>query len=72
VRCPDPVPVPRRSVPDALHVRRGQVDLVDDRNDLQVVLQRQIKVGQGLGLDPLGRVDEKKTPSQEARERETS
>ncbi|OQA43229.1 MAG: hypothetical protein BWY52_01948 [Chloroflexi bacterium ADurb.Bin325] len=30
-----------------------QIDLVDDRDDLQVVLHRQIEVRQGLRLDPL-------------------
>jgi len=32
---------------------RRQVDLVDHRNDLQIVVQRQISVGQRLGLDAL-------------------
>ena len=36
----------------------GQVDLVEDRDDLQVGLESQVQVGQGLGLDTLGRVDE--------------
>ncbi len=42
---------------DALHVGRRQVDLVDHRHDLEVVVQRQVQVGHGLGLDPLGGVD---------------
>ena len=37
-----------------LRVGGGQVDLVDDRHYLQVVVHRQIGVGQGLGLDALG------------------
>ena len=36
----------------------GQIDLVDDRNDLEVVLDRQIGVGQRLRLDALRRVDQ--------------
>ena len=35
-----------------------QVDLVDDRNDLEVVLDRQVGVGQRLRLDALRRVDQ--------------
>ena len=34
----------------------GQVDLVEHRQDLQVVLQSQVGVGQGLGLHALGGV----------------
>ena len=35
----------------------GQVDLIDDRNDLQVIVQCHVDVPEGLGLDALGRVD---------------
>ena len=42
--------------PDALRFGRGQVDLVDDRDDLQIVLERQVGVGQSLRLDALGGV----------------
>ena len=35
-----------------------QVDLVDDRDDLEVVVDREIGVGQRLRLDALRRVDE--------------
>ena len=35
-----------------------QVDLVEHRDDREVVLQRQVEVGQRLGLDALGGVDE--------------
>ena len=35
-----------------------QVDLVERGDDLEVVLEGQVAVGQGLGLDALGRVDE--------------
>ena len=34
-------------------LRRGQIDLVDDRDDLEVVLDREIGVGQRLRLDAL-------------------
>ena len=37
-------------------VGRGQVDLVEGGHDLQVVLEGHVAVGQGLGLDALGRV----------------
>ncbi len=43
---------------DPVDVRRRQVDLVDHRNDFQVVFQGQVKVGQGLGLHPLAGVDQ--------------
>jgi hypothetical protein len=35
-----------------------QVDLVDDRDDLQSVLDREIRVRERLCLDPLRRVDD--------------
>src|SRR5690606_28865647 len=35
----------------------GQVDLVEDRDDLVVVVDRLVDVGQGLGLHALGGVD---------------
>ena len=41
----------------ALGVGGGQVDLVDHRHDLMVVLDRLVDVGEGLRLDPLRRVD---------------
>ena len=43
---------------DALGLGAGQVDLVDDRDDGQVVLERQVDVGQRLRLDALGGVDD--------------
>jgi hypothetical protein len=43
-------------VPGGLDVGGGQVDLVDDRDDLEAAVERQIEVGQRLGLDALGRV----------------
>ena len=41
-----------------VRLRRRQVDLVEHRDDVQVVLEREIEVGQGLRLDALGGVDE--------------
>ena len=40
----------------------GQVDLVDDRDEDEVVVDGQVGVGQGLGLDPLGGVDDEEGP----------
>ncbi len=42
----------------ALGLGRGQVDFVQDRDDLEVGVDRQVEVGQRLRLDPLGRVDQ--------------
>ena len=39
-------------------LRAGQVDLVDHRHDLEVAVDREIRVGQRLRLDALGGVDE--------------
>ena len=47
---------------DPLGVGRGQVDLVDDRQDRQVVVDRQVGVGQGLRLDALRGVDDQEGP----------
>ena len=41
---------------NALRLGGGQIDLVDDRNDFQVVVQRQIGIGQRLRLHALRRV----------------
>ena len=41
----------------ALGLGRGQVDLVDDRNDFQVVVEGQVGVGEGLRFDALRGVD---------------
>ena len=38
---------------DAFWIRPRQIDLVEHRDDLQVVFQGQIHIGQGLGLHPL-------------------
>ena len=39
-------------------LRARQIDLVDDRDDLEVVLDREVGVGERLRLDALRRVDE--------------
>ena len=39
-------------------LRARQIDLVDDRDDLEAVLDREVGVGQRLRLDALRRVDE--------------
>jgi len=36
----------------------GQVDLVEHRDDVQIVLEGQVQIGQGLRLDALGRIDQ--------------
>ncbi len=41
-----------------LGVSGRKVDLVEDGDDLEVVLHRQVQVGEGLRLDALGSVDE--------------
>ncbi len=41
---------------DTLGLGRRQIDLVDHRNDFQVVVQRQIRIGQRLRLHALRRV----------------
>ena len=41
-----------------IDVGRRQVDLVEDRDDLEVVLEREVDVGDRLRLDALRRVDD--------------
>ena len=41
----------------ALRLGGGQVDLVEDRHDLVVVVDRLVDVGEGLRLDALAGVD---------------
>ena len=43
---------------DAVGVGLRQVDLVHDRDDLEVVLDREVGVRERLRLDPLRRVDD--------------
>ncbi len=45
-------------VADLFGLGGGEVDLVDDGDDLVVVLDRLVDVGEGLGLDPLRGVDD--------------
>ena len=45
-------------VHDRLGVGRRQVDLVEDRDEREVLAQRQVDVGERLGLDALGGVDD--------------
>ena len=47
---------------DLLGPRRLHVDLVEHGNDRQVVVHRQIGIGDGLCLDALGRVDQEDRP----------
>ncbi len=46
---------------DPLRLGSWQVDLVQYRKDLQVIIQRQIDIGQGLGLNPLGGIHHQQT-----------
>ena len=43
---------------EPFRVGAGEVDLVEDGNDLEVVVDGLVGVGEGLGLDALRRVDE--------------
>ena len=45
-----------------VRLRTRQIDLVDDRNDLEVVLDGKVRVGQRLRLHALRRVDEQQRP----------
>ena len=47
---------------DPLRFRGGQVDLVDDGKDFEVVVDSQIHVGQGLSFDALGGVHHQHRP----------
>jgi hypothetical protein len=47
---------------DPLGIGGGQVDLVEGRDHLEPPVHRQVGVGQGLGLDPLGGVDQEQRP----------
>ncbi len=47
---------------DLLRVGAGQVDLVDDRDDDEVGLQREVEVGERLRLDALRRVHHQDRP----------
>ncbi len=45
-----------------IRIRLREIDLVRDRDDLEVVVEREVRVGQRLRLDPLRRVDEEQRP----------
>jgi hypothetical protein len=45
-----------------LRLSGGKIDLVQYRDDLEACVNRQIKVRQGLRLDPLGRIHQQKDP----------
>ena len=45
-------------VPHPLDIGRWEVDLIQDRNDLEIVLYRKIDVGECLRLDSLCRIDD--------------
>ena len=45
-----------------IRLRRGQVDLVDHRDGLQVMLQRQVHIGQGLRFNSLGGIHHQQGP----------
>ena len=47
---------------DPLRLRAGQIDLIDHGHDIQVMIQRQVDICQGLGLHSLGRVHHQDRP----------
>ena len=47
---------------DPIRIRTGQVDLVEHWNDLEIVVQRQIHVGQGLGFHALAGIHHQQRP----------
>ena len=57
---------------NALRIGRRQIDLVDDGNNFQVVIQRQVHIGQGLRFHALAASTTSRAPSQAGRLRETS
>jgi hypothetical protein len=42
----------------ALHIGARQIDLVDHRDDFEIVVERQVGIGEGLRFDPLRCVDD--------------
>lgn len=57
---------------DLIGMGRGQVDLVDGRHNVQIGVHGERRIGDGLGLDTLGGIDDEHRASQAASERETS
>ena len=49
-------------VGDLLRAGTGEVDLVDDRDDLEVLLEGRVGIGDGLGLHALSGVDDEDRP----------
>ena len=49
-------------IDDRVRVRGRQVDLVEDRDEREVLAQREVDVGERLGLDALRRVDDEDRP----------
>jgi hypothetical protein len=49
-------------LPDAVGLRRRQVDLVQHRNDCEIGVERQIDVGDRLRLHALRRIDNQNRP----------
>ena len=47
---------------DPIGVSPRQIDLVENGNDLQIIFQGQIHIGQGLGLNPLAGIHNKQCP----------
>ncbi|OPZ73152.1 MAG: hypothetical protein BWY83_00249 [bacterium ADurb.Bin478] len=43
---------------DGVHIDVGQIDLVDDRDDLEVVVDGQVQVGDGLRFNALRGIDD--------------
>ena len=43
---------------DAFGVSGGQIDLVDDGDDLEILIERKVGVGEGLGFDALRSIDD--------------
>ena len=46
----------------ALHIGCRKINLIDDRNDGEVIVHREKEIGNGLGLDALSGVYQKKDP----------
>ena len=47
---------------DAVRLGGGEVDLVEDRHDLVIVVERLVNIGKRLRLDALARIDNKERP----------